>query len=55
LELNVHVHALGFDGVFAAGGRRDAAFHRLPGPTDTDVAWLVKRARRRALAATFPA
>jgi hypothetical protein len=34
LELNVHFHALGLDGVFAPGGDGTLRFHRLPPPTD---------------------
>ena len=47
LELNVHFHALGLDGVFAPGMDGSLRFHRLPGPTDTDVARLVTAIARR--------
>ena len=47
LELNVHFHALGLDGVFAPGVDGSVRFHRLPGPTDTDVARLVTAIARR--------
>jgi hypothetical protein len=47
LELNVHFHALGLDGVFAPGVDGTLRFHRLPGPTDTDVARLVTAIARR--------
>jgi hypothetical protein len=47
LELNVHFHAVGLDGVFAPGVDGMLRFHRLPGPTDTDVARLVTAIARR--------
>ncbi len=47
LELNVRFHALGLDGVFAPGMDGSLRFHRLPGPTDTDVARLVTAIARR--------
>jgi len=34
LELNVHFHALGLDGVFAPGADGTLRFHRLPPATD---------------------
>ena len=42
LELNVHFHALGLDGVFAPGADGTLRFHRLPPPTDADVARLAR-------------
>ena len=47
LELNVHFHALGLDGVFAPGVDGSLRFHRLPAPTDADVARLVTAIARR--------
>jgi len=47
LELNVHFHALGLDGVFAPGTDGTLRFHRLPPPTDADVARLVTAIARR--------
>lgn len=38
LNLNIHVHALVLDGVFARGGDGRLAFHPLRGLTDADVA-----------------
>ncbi len=37
LELNVHFHALGLDGVFAPGADGTLRFHRLPPPSDADA------------------
>src|SRR5437867_1528411 len=48
LELNVHFHALGLDGVFAPGADGTLCFHRLPPPSDADVARLVATIARRA-------
>jgi hypothetical protein len=45
--LTVHFHALGLDGVFALGADETLRFHRLPPPTDTDVARLVTAIARR--------
>src|SRR5438093_11942715 len=40
LELNVHFHALGLDGVFAPGADGTLRFHRLPPPaTPTSPGW----------------
>jgi hypothetical protein len=47
LELNVHYHVLGLDGVFAPGADGTLRFHRLPPPTDADVARLVAAIARR--------
>jgi len=47
LELNVHFHALGLDGVFAAAVDGALRFHRLPPPTDADIAQLVTAIARR--------
>ena len=47
LELNVHFHALGLDGVFAPGADGTLRFHRLPPPSDADVARLVATIARR--------
>ncbi|MFN8543379.1 MAG: transposase [Candidatus Binatia bacterium] len=47
LELNVHYHVLGLDGVFAPGAEGTLRFHRLPPPRDTDVARLVAAIARR--------
>ena len=47
LELNVHFHALGLDGVFAPGADGTLRFHRLPPPNDADVACLVATIARR--------
>ena len=47
LELNVHCHTLGLDGVFAPGADGTLRFHRLPPPTDADVARLVATIARR--------
>src|SRR5262249_33470266 len=48
LELNVHFHVLGLDGVFAPGVDGSLRFHRLPAPTDGDVARLVAAIARRS-------
>jgi ribosomal protein S27E len=47
LELNVHFHALGLDGVFAASADGTLRFLRLPPPADADVARLVATIARR--------
>jgi hypothetical protein len=47
LELNVHFHTLAFDGVFAPGTDGTLRFHRLPPPSDADVAQLVATIARR--------
>src|SRR5262249_41283997 len=47
LELNVHYHVLGLDGVFAPGADGTLRFHRLPPPTDADIARLVAAIARR--------
>jgi hypothetical protein len=47
LELNVHYHLLGLDGVFAPGPDGTLRFHRLPPPSDADVARLVAAIARR--------
>jgi len=47
LELNVHFHALGLDGLFAPGADGTLRFHRLPPPSDGDVARLVVTIARR--------
>jgi hypothetical protein len=47
LELNVHFHALGLDGVFAASADGSLRFHLLPPPTDADIARLVAAIARR--------
>ncbi len=41
VESNVRFHALGLDGVFAPGADGTVRFHRLPAPTEADVARLV--------------
>jgi ribosomal protein S27E len=51
LELNVHFHALGLDGVFAPGTDGTLRFHRLPPPTDADVARPDLEHRRAPVAA----
>ena len=45
--MNVHFHALALDGVFAPGVDGSLRFHRLPAPTDADVARLVAALARR--------
>jgi hypothetical protein len=47
LELNVHYHLLGLDGVFTLGGDGTLRFHRLSPPTDADIARLVAVIARR--------
>src|SRR5216117_1926944 len=47
LELNVHFHALSLDGVFAPGADGTLRFHRLPPPSEADVARLVATIARR--------
>jgi hypothetical protein len=47
LELNVHYHVLGLDGVFAPGADGTLRFHRLPPPTYADIAPLVAAIARR--------
>src|SRR5262245_38447866 len=47
LELNVHFHVLGLDGVFAPGADGSLRFHRVPSPSDADVARLVRTVARR--------
>jgi hypothetical protein len=47
LQVNVHFHVLGLDGVFAPGVDGTWRFHRLPPPTDADVARLVTAVARR--------
>ena len=47
LELNVHYHVLGLDGVFAPGADGTLRFHRLPPPTDADITRLVAAIARR--------
>jgi hypothetical protein len=47
LELNVHFHVLGLDGVFAPGVDGTLRFHGPPPPTDADVARLVTAIARR--------
>ncbi|HZU40573.1 MAG TPA: transposase [Solirubrobacteraceae bacterium] len=47
LELHVHFHTLGLDGVFAPGTDGTLRFHRLPPPTDAEVARLVATIARR--------
>jgi hypothetical protein len=47
-NLNVHFHALLFDGVYArASPTARPVFHRLPPPTDADIAELLTRVHRR--------
>jgi hypothetical protein len=46
-KLNVHVHALVLDGVFAEGGDGSVIFHPLPPPGDDDVAAVVSTVRHR--------
>jgi hypothetical protein len=48
LNLNVHFHALLFDGVYTrATPAARPCFHRLPPPTDADIAWVLTRLHRR--------
>ena len=47
LELNVHFHALGLDGLFAPGADGTLRFQRMPPPSDADVARLVATIARR--------
>jgi Putative transposase len=48
LNANVHFHALVFDGVYTrATPTARPVFHRLPPPTDTEIALLLKRLHRR--------
>jgi len=47
LELNVHFHVLGLDGVFAVGADGTMRFHRVSAPTDADIARLVAAIARR--------
>lgn len=48
LNTNVHFHALLFDGVYTrASPMARPQFHRLPPPTDTDIAVLLARVQRR--------
>ena len=47
LELKVHFHVLGLDGVFAPGVDGTLRFHCPPPPTDADVARLVTAIARR--------
>jgi len=47
LELNVHFHVIGLDGVFTPGADGTLRFHRVPQPTDADVARLVTAIARR--------
>jgi hypothetical protein len=47
-NLNVHSHALLFDGVYTrASATARPVFHRLPPPTDADIAALLARVQRR--------
>jgi Putative transposase/Transposase zinc-binding domain len=47
-NLNVHFHALLFDGVYTrASPTARPVFHRLPPPTDADIAGLLARVQRR--------
>ena len=47
-NLNVHFHALVFDGVYTrATPTTRPLFHRLPAPTDADLAALLTRLHRR--------
>ena len=47
-NLNVHFHALLFDGVYTrASPTARPVFHRLPPPTDADIAALLTRVHRR--------
>jgi hypothetical protein len=47
-NLNLHFHALLFDGVYTrASPTARPGFHRLPPPTDADIAALLARAERR--------
>jgi Putative transposase/Transposase zinc-binding domain/Resolvase, N terminal domain len=49
LNINVHFHALLFDGVYMrASPTTRPVFHRLPPPTDGDIAELLTRVHRRA-------
>lgn len=53
LELNLHVHALLPDGVFARpDGDPEARpkFHEMPPPTDEDVSWLLGKIAERVVA-----
>ena len=47
LELNVHFHVLGLDGVFALAADGTMRFHRVEAPTDADIARLVGAIARR--------
>ena len=49
LNLNVHVHALVLDGVFARDGSGRVAFHEATAPSDDDVAAVVDTIRQRVL------
>ena len=50
LRLNPHFHTVALDGVFdASADGRSAAFHRIVGPDDTEVAELVRRIHAGAL------
>jgi hypothetical protein len=49
LLVSVHYHLLGLDGVFTPAGDGTLRFHRLPPPTDADVARLVAAIARRGL------
>ena len=50
LNLNVHFHALGLDGVYTCESPwADPVFHALPPPTDEDVAHLCCTIRDRVL------
>src|SRR5262245_8155758 len=47
LELNVHFHVLGLDGVFALAANGTLRFHCVPAPTDADIVRLVAAIARR--------
>jgi len=49
LNLNVHVHALVLDGVFAADASGRLQFHEAKPPSDDDVVTVVDRVRQRVL------
>lgn len=49
LNLNIHVHALVLDGVFARDGSGRVAFHEATPPSDDDVAAVVDTIRQRVL------
>jgi hypothetical protein len=49
INLNVHLHSLFLDGVYYEDCRGKLKFHRVPDPTDDEIAILVKRVRDRVV------